>query len=64
MSNYSGFPNSFGKPDHWQGATNWAAIQQGEKTLRYEYRLTWKVMGGKVRPGRYNRIYGRGAGRR
>jgi hypothetical protein len=51
MSNYSGFPNSFGKPDHWQGATNWAAIQQGEKTLRYEYRLTWKVMGGKVRPG-------------
>jgi hypothetical protein len=51
MSNFSGFPNSFGKPEYWQGATNWAAIQQGEKTLRYEYRLTWKVMGGKVRPG-------------
>jgi hypothetical protein len=51
MSNFSGFPNTFGKSDYWQGATNWAAIQKGEKTLRYEYRLTWKVMGGKVRPG-------------
>jgi len=51
MSGFSGFPNSFGKADHWQGATNWAALQKGEKTLRYEYRLAWNVMGGKVRPG-------------
>lgn len=51
MSNFSGFPNTFGKADHWQGATNWDQIQKGEKTLRYEYRLAWKVMGGKVRPG-------------
>jgi hypothetical protein len=51
MSGFSGFPNTFGKRDFWQGATNWAAVQSGEKTLRYEYRLTWKVMGGKVRPG-------------
>jgi hypothetical protein len=51
MSGFSGSPNTFGQPEYWQGATNWAAIQRGEKKLRYEYRLTWKVMGGKVRPG-------------
>lgn len=51
MSGNSGFPNTFGQAEYWQGATNWALIQRGEKMLRYEFRLTWKVMGGKVRPG-------------
>lgn len=51
MSDYSGWPNSFRKPDHWEGATNYAAIQKGETLARYEFRLSWKVMGGKVRPG-------------
>lgn len=51
MSGFSGFPRTFGLPNFWQGATNWAAVQKGEKTVRYEYRLTWNVMGGKVRPG-------------
>ncbi len=52
MSNYSGFPRTFGKPDFWQGATNWKKLRQGKPGLiRYEFRLTWKVMGGQVRPG-------------
>jgi hypothetical protein len=50
-SNASGYPRTFGHADTWQGATNWKAIQKGEKTARYEFRLAWKVMGAKVRSG-------------
>lgn len=50
-SDYSGYPRTFGRRDAWQGATNWAAVQKGEKLVRYEFRITWKMMGGKVRSG-------------
>lgn len=50
-SQFSGYPRTFGQREFWQGATNWAAIQNGEKVLRYEYRINWNVMGGKVAPG-------------
>jgi len=49
-SNCTAWPDSFGKPDFWQGATRVEA-QPKRVILRYEYRLTWNVMGGKVRPG-------------
>ncbi|MEN8254478.1 MAG: sugar-binding protein [Verrucomicrobiota bacterium] len=48
-SEASDHPDSFGKT--WQGATNWKAVQQDEKMLRYEFRLAWSTMGGEVRPG-------------
>jgi len=51
MSDYSGFPKTFGRAAYWQGATNGPAALRGEAPARYELRLTWKVMGGKVRPG-------------
>jgi hypothetical protein len=50
-SNCTAWPDSFGKPDFWQGATSIEARPSGGVILRYEYRLTWAVMGGKVRPG-------------
>jgi hypothetical protein len=50
-SNCTGWPDSFGKPDYWQGATSCERLPDGSWKLRYEYRLTWRVMGGKVRPG-------------
>ena len=50
-SNCTGWPDSFGKADHWQGATQCEHLPDGSWRLRYEYRLTWRVMGGKVRPG-------------
>jgi hypothetical protein len=50
-SDYSGYPKTFGHRDTWQGATNWRAVQNGEKLVRYEFRITWKMMGGKVRSG-------------
>ena len=52
MSNYSGFPRTFGQPNFWQGATNWKKLKQGQPgVICYEFRLCWNVMGGKVRPG-------------
>ncbi len=50
-SNCTAWPDTFGKPDHWQGATSRARTADGAHLLRYEYRLTWHVMGGAVRPG-------------
>lgn len=50
-SDYSGYPKTFGHRDTWQGATNWKAVQAGEKLVRYEFRITWKMMGSKVRSG-------------
>ena len=50
-SNCTGWPDSFGKPDYWQGAAAVERCPDGSVILRYEYRLTWRVMGGKVRPG-------------
>ena len=50
-SNYSGYPQTFGRRDTWQGATNWQAIQGGAKPVRYEMRLGWNMMGGKVHSG-------------
>ncbi len=49
-STCTAWPDSFGNPGFWQGA---ATIEKGPRgvTLRYEYRLTWAVMGGRVRPG-------------
>ncbi len=44
-SNCSGWPNSFGDPARWSGATNWAAVKQGERKLRYEVRFAWAVLG-------------------
>ena len=50
-SRFSGFPNTFGQPNFWQGATNWKQLKPGQPGLiRYEFRLSWKVMGGGVRP--------------
>jgi hypothetical protein len=49
-SNCTAWPGSFGKPDFWQGATS-IETRTGRVVLRYEYRLTWAVMGGRVRPG-------------
>jgi hypothetical protein len=50
-SRFSGYPRTFGQPEFWQGVTNWKAVQAGEKKLRYEFRILWRAMGGKVRPG-------------
>lgn len=49
-SDYSGYPKTFGRSATWQGATNWPAIQRGEKTARYEFRLSWNVLGRQLRP--------------
>lgn len=49
-SNCTAWPDSFGKPEFWQGRTSIEPRPSGV-TLRYEYRLTWAVMGGQVRPG-------------
>lgn len=46
-SDYSGYPKSYGKL--FQGATNWNSVQQGERTVRYEMRITWQAMGGEAR---------------
>jgi len=51
MSDYSGFPKTFGRAGCWSGATNWPAPRDGAAPARYEFRLCWKMMGGKVRPG-------------
>jgi len=50
-TNCTAWPDSFGKPDHWQGAVSHRQEADGGFTLFYEYRLLWKVMGGNVRPG-------------
>jgi hypothetical protein len=50
-SSCSGWPDSFGKPGFWQGAAQIEPRPGGGVILRYEIRLTWAVMGGKVRPG-------------
>ena len=50
-SNCTGWPDSFGKPGYWQGAARIERRPGGGVVLRYEYRLTWRVMGGRVRPG-------------
>ncbi len=51
-SQFSGFARTFGRHNWWSGATNWQQLKQGEAGLiRTEFRLTWNVMGGKVRPG-------------
>ena len=50
-SDYSGYPKTFGRADTWQGATNWQARERGERTARYEFRITWNVMGATLRPG-------------
>jgi len=50
-SNCTAWPDSFGQPDFWQGATSSERLPNGSWKLRYEYRLTWRVMGGTVRPG-------------
>jgi hypothetical protein len=51
-SHCSGWPDTFGKPDFWQGAADYEELPEGKGVLlRYEYRLTWRVMGGQVGPG-------------
>lgn len=50
-SNCTAWPDTFGKPTFWQGATSSEQRPGGGVSLRYEYRLTWAVMGGQVRPG-------------
>ena len=50
-SNCTGWPDSFGKPDYWQGATAIHPQADGSVVLTYEYRLTWRVMGGIAGPG-------------
>lgn len=50
-SNCTAWPDTFGNADHWEGATSRKALPGGGYLLRYEYRLTWRVMGGNVRPG-------------
>lgn len=51
MSDYSGYPGTFGRRGYWSGATNWQAARAGSEPARYEFRLAWRVMGGRVRPG-------------
>jgi hypothetical protein len=46
-SQFSGYPRSFGKKKYWQGAVK----RVDTNTIRYEYRLFWRVMGGKVKVG-------------
>ncbi len=48
-SDYSGYPKTFGQANTWQGATNWRAVQAGAKKVCYEFRITWAMMGGRVR---------------
>jgi hypothetical protein len=50
-SNCTAWPDTFGKPEFWQGGTSVVRHPDGSGVLRYEYRLTWNVMGGNVRPG-------------
>lgn len=50
-SNCTAWPDSFGREDRWQGATSIETSPGKGVILRYEYRLTWNVMGGQVRPG-------------
>jgi hypothetical protein len=46
-SQFSGYPRTYGKKKYWQGAVK----RVDNHTVRYEYRLTWRVMGGKVKSG-------------
>jgi hypothetical protein len=51
-SYFSGWPGTFGQPDFWQGAVSHEALPRGKGVLlRYELRLTWRVMGGDLGPG-------------
>ena len=50
-SSCTAWPDSFGRPDHWQGAVSRVRLDDGSWRLRYEYRITWHVMGGQVGPG-------------
>jgi hypothetical protein len=51
-SHCTAWPGSFGKADHWQGAVSHDELpERAGVLLRYEYRLTWRVMGGQVGPG-------------
>ena len=50
-SDYSGYPKMFGRANTWQGATNWRAVKAGAKKVCYEFRITWAMMGGRVRSG-------------
>jgi hypothetical protein len=50
-SDYSGYPKTFGRADTWQGATHWREAQAGAKKVCYEFRITWAMMGGRVKPG-------------
>ncbi len=44
MSDYSGYPQSFGKL--WSGATNYASVTNGTAScMIYEFRMTWAAMG-------------------
>jgi len=47
---WSGWPDSFGKSAYWEGIA--VALKENDRNvLRYECRLTWKVMGGNIKPG-------------
>lgn len=49
MSDFSGYPNSFGKL--WSGATNYASVTNGTAPrMIYEFRITWAAMGLQARP--------------
>ena len=50
-STCSGYPNTFGLPDGWQGATKFHAVRKGAKRLLYEFRIPLAMMGEQVRPG-------------
>lgn len=46
-SQFSGFPRTFGQPKRWQGAVK----RMGARTMRYEFRLDFRVLGGKIGAG-------------
>ncbi len=51
-SQCSGFPQTFGDAAYWQGATNYKAVRESRATKYvYEFRFSWRVMGGDRRPG-------------
>lgn len=46
-SNCTGWPKSFGNKKYWSGAVTREQLKDGSWIVRYEYRLSWTVMGNK-----------------
>ncbi len=51
-SDYSGYPKSFGREDTWQGSVKQVQLPGGIPAVRYEFRISWNMMGLNARPDR------------